>query len=43
MLVRLIDDEATTILPVAIISAVTTGKKIGGRRSVRVATVVCKT
>ena len=36
MLIRLIDDEATAIVPVASVSAVTTDKKIGVRRSMRV-------
>ena len=36
MLVRLVDDEVTAIVPVARISAVTTGEKIGGSRSVKV-------
>ena len=39
MLVRLADDDATVIVPVARISAVTTGEKIGGRRSVKNAVV----
>ena len=36
VLVSLVDDEATAIISVARISAVTTGKEIGGRKSVRV-------
>ena len=36
VLVRLIDVEATAIIPVARISAVITDKKIGRRKSVRV-------
>ena len=36
MLVRLVDDEATAIIPVTRISAITTEEKIGRRRSVRV-------
>ena len=34
MLVRLVDNEATAIVPVNRISAVSTGEKISGRRSV---------
>ena len=36
MLVRLLDDEATVIVPVARISVITANKNIDGRRSVRV-------